>query len=196
MNTFDYRYTSYIVDSVHYPEPLDYNEDRIIKFVSPIQASNWVRWLRENNVASIQDIIDEVNFQANSQYKAGDDPFGDEIDLSRNLRTIMDIMKALTDGISDIKFRCARCGCITNYGSSTEIVEKELTGTTSRVVSKGLTGGSVMREITSHYNLKHLRVCPQCAEKERERKKRNKIIKWTVVVAIVLSIVAYILISI
>ena len=112
-----------------------------------------------------------------------------------NILKELEIKKALRKGISDIKFRCPRCGRVANYGDACTIEQKEHTGTTSRIISRGLTGGSVAREVTNHYTISQIKVCPICAEKDRRRKKLFKIIKILFWVAIPTAIVIAVIIN-
>lgn len=192
---YDFRHTTYLVDESNFALPLNINEGKVIRFESGEQAYNWVMWLRNHTNAPAQDIIDEVNYQAEHQTLLNDLNDFDTTHKPFDVNLLIDVIKALHKGIYDIKFKCAHCGKIENYGESTEIEEKTLANTQSRLISKGITGGSRAYEVTRTYNIAKLRVCPICAEKHRIQKKKNKIYKALLIVGCILAFGIYILID-
>lgn len=201
MNLFEReRIKSYRLGIIKFSEDLQESPEGIIMFKSPEQALRWVMWLRNDLKLPLENVIEEVERQCNVEQLTPSSPWDFEqrsletLSVEKILKTI-EIHKALRRGIADIKFKCPRCGKPTNYGDACTIELKELTGTSSRVISRGLTGGSVAREITNHYTISKLKVCPSCAEKDRRKKRLHKIINILFWVSIPLAIAITVIIN-
>ena len=180
-----YKVRLYKMGGLEFDEDLTYAKNGKIVFNSPEQAIRWVEWLRDTVGLSNQELIDEVESQYVSTWEGFDYEFDFEIpQKSEYERTAINL--ALKLAISDVLFSCELCAKQTQYGQHQIVERKEFVGSRSRVISRGLTGGSVTREVTDEYKAYHLRVCPDCAAKEKKKKLIIKILKiGLVIIAIV-----------
>ena len=108
----------------------------------------------------------------------------------------IEVNKALRESIYDVLFSCALCNKPTKYGDLQTIEKRELTGQTSRVISKGLTGGSVAREVTNLYKIRNLSICPTCYDKEIKKKRISRLIKLFVIFGLIITIGLIILLNV
>lgn len=182
------RPTSYLVDRLRitFDEHLEYNEDKIIKFRSPQQAAEWVRWLRSKRFLRISDaeIYEEVKFQSEHQFELrfpwpireiSTDQLKEYMDaLHKHTQSILkgerdvydEISDALKLGIDDMEFKCEKCGRFVNFKYARIIKERgKLINSETKVLCRGLTGGSITRQTTKTCEAIPFRVCPDCEKK-------------------------------
>lgn len=192
---------SYRLGNIKFGEELSVNDNGKILFSSASQAKKWVDWLKNVICLSNQELIDEVEFQCKSEGVPDIKDSWDNLDdISKfninDFKKRIEVNKALRESIYDVLFSCALCNKPTKYGDLQTIEKRELTGQTSRVISKGLTGGSVAREVANLYKIHHLSICPTCYDKEIKKKRISRLIKLFVIFGLIITIGLIILLNV
>lgn len=167
-----------------YKCPFEMNSSGRLKFITPEGATLWVNWLKNTVKLPSSEILKEVDFQCEDDNHFCLYPW-EEPDYNRytvaDEHNGIEIWRALVNSISDIKFPCSICGKLINYGECDKIENKVLLGSESKVISRGLTGGSVVRQITNKYSVYKIKVCRHCAIKETRKRKFIKILKYVLI---------------
>lgn len=89
---------------------------------------------------------------------------------------VSDLLCAALKEVEDFECKCVFCGKIFRYGDAYEHYIST-SSSTSKVISRGLTGGSVTRQITTTTVKHKLHACPECHKKVIKSKRKHKAIK-------------------